>query len=444
MYIKLIEPLMPKRPVDTDLKLRMSPPLGLYTIANMFRDKHKVVVQNECIEDLVYDSPDIVGVMVNVNSLPRAIEICQKFREKGSVVIAGGIHVTTAYHTIPKGTFDALCVGAAEKTWPNIIDDVEHHQLKDIYFCDIMKGEDIVSPAYDLIPKRLYLYRNIIHTSRGCPFKCDFCYNSGKEHRYVNRPIADVLKDIEACHSRHLMFIDDNFTGNLQWTRDFMKAIKPLKLRWNAACSINIVDHPDVLDEMKAAGCKSLFIGFESVTPESIKSVHKVQNDIGKYEFAVKELHKRGIMINASFVFGLDSDTPETFQYTLDWIVRNKIETVTSHILTPYPGTVVYDEFVNNNRLTTHDLSKFDTAHVVFTPRNMTKEQLYDGYLWIYDQVYSFKNIWKRMPEERSLILPYLTFNLLYRKFGKVSDAICRFIGYERYGRFAEMIAKYI
>jgi radical SAM superfamily enzyme YgiQ (UPF0313 family) len=240
------------------------------------------------------------------------------------------------------------------------------------------------------------------------------------------------------------MFIDDNYTGNPKWTREFMTAIKAMKLKWNAACSINIANHPDLLDKMREAGCQSLFIGFESVTPDSIKSVHKVQNDTTKYEHAVAEIHKRGIMINASFVFGLDSDTLDTFKYTLEWIVRNKIETVTSHILTPYPGTVVYDEYEKNGRITSHDLSYYDTAHVVFEPRNMTAQQLYEGYLWIYDQVYSFKNIWRRLPRLKSLILPYLTFNILYRKFGHFSDSICKFIGYERYGRFAEHLAKYL
>lgn len=444
MYIKLIEPLMQKRPMDTDLKIRMSSPLGLYTIANMFRKEHKVVVQNECVENITFDSPDIVGIMVTVNALPRAMEISQKFRANGSKVIAGGIHITTAWQTIPQGSFDALCVGAAEGTWPDIVKDVGYGKLKDIYFCHSLKGEDIVSPAYDMIPKEKYLYRNIIHTSRGCPFKCDFCYNSGKMHQYLRRPIPDVIKEIKMATSRHIMFIDDNFTGDMRWVRQFMAAIKPLHLKWNAACSINIVDHPDVLDLMREAGCQSLFIGFESVSPASIKSVHKVQNDTDKYEFAVRELHKRGIMVNASFVFGLDSDTPETFRYTLDWIVRNKIETVTSHILTPYPGTVVYDEFKRAGRLITNDLSLYDTAHVVFKPKKLTPEQLYEGYLWIYQQVYSFKNICRRMPDQKSLILPYMTFNILYRKFGHVSDAICKIVGYERYGRMAEHIAKYL
>lgn len=158
----------------------------------------------------------------------------------------------------------------------------------------------------------------------------------------------------------------------------------PLNLKWNAAVSANIVDMPDLLDSMKEAGCQSLFIGFESLNASSINEVHKKQNNIAKYEKLVIEIHRRKIMINASFVFGLDGDTAATFQTTLDWIVKNKIETVTSHILTPYPGTVVYDEFLKNGHIVDYNLSHYNTSYAVFEPKNMTREELYNGYIWIY------------------------------------------------------------
>lgn len=172
--------------MDTELKTRMSPPLGLYTIVNILRSEHKVVVENENIEDIVYDSPDAVGIMISLDVLPRAMDISKRFRAKGVPVIGGGVHVTTAYKTIPEDAFDSLCIGAAEGTWPEIVEDLKTGKLKKTYRCSCdFKGKDIVSPAYDLIPKDKYLYSNIIHTSRGCPFKCDFCYNSYGGHRYI-------------------------------------------------------------------------------------------------------------------------------------------------------------------------------------------------------------------------------------------------------------------
>ena len=223
MYIKLIQPKMELRPMDTETKTRMSPPLGLYTIVSLFRDKHKVIVQNENVEDVAFDSPDIVGITISLDALPRAIEICRKFTAKNIPVIAGGVHVTTAYSTIPKGIFSALCIGAAEGTWPQIIDDLSKGELKRIYKCpSAFTGKDIVSPAYDLIPPGIYLYRNIIHTSRGCPFKCDFCYNSFWEHRFVHREIDDVIREIKSFKQKHIMIIDDNFIGNPKWTMELL------------------------------------------------------------------------------------------------------------------------------------------------------------------------------------------------------------------------------
>jgi len=446
MNILLIQPKMRRRPMDTDLKLRMAPPLGLLTIVTLLRDRHTVTLVNENIEEIDYDVPaDLVGISVTVDALPRAMEISRQFRKRRIPVVAGGIHITTAYRTIPADAFDVLCIGAAEGTWPGIAEDAECGKLKKIYRCQRpLTGTDIVSPAYDAVDREQYLYCNVVHTNRGCPFRCDFCYNSAAERGYVNREIDDVIADIQAVNSRHIMFIDDNFAGNPVWLREFLRRITPMKLKWNAAVSINTVRDTELLDLMKASGCQGLFIGFESISPESIGTVHKTQNRVEQYEEIIREIHVRGIMINASFVFGLDGDTPETFRKTLDWIVRNRIETVTSHILTPYPGTALYDRMKAEGRLLTDDLSLYNTAHVVFRPRGMTEQELYDGYLWMYRQIYSWKNILRRVPENPEQRAAYFLFNLVYRKYGAVTDALCRRITYKRIGYLAEKLSHYL
>jgi len=446
MYVKLIQPRMEKRPMDTELKIHMSPPLGLLTVASLLRGEHSVVLENENVEPIRYDDrPDVVGISVTVNVLPRAIEIARRFREKGCLVVAGGIHVTAAHDTIPEDAFDALCVGQAEGTWLQIMRDAQAGTLKKLYRCDpALKREALVSPAYDMLREAPYLYCNIVHTSRGCPYRCDFCYNSCPDSRYIRRSIPDVLRDIEQTGLKHVMFIDDNFAGNPAWTRELLRAILPLKLKWNAAVSIDAALDGELLDLMKESGCRSLFIGFESVNPASIEGVHKRQNCREQYETAVREIHRRGIMINASFVFGLDGDTPETFAATLDWIVKNRIETVTSHILTPYPGTTLYARMKEEGRILTHDLSLYDTAHVVFEPKGMSAKALYDGYIRIYKDIYSLKNILRRMPEAKEQRSAYLLFNLLYRKYGRLTDGLCRLVGYHRIGRLAQRIMRYI
>lgn len=445
MNVKLIQPRMIKRPMDTGLKLHMAPPLGLLTVAGILRPAHRVQVCNENIEPLdLTDAPDAVGLSVTVDVLPRAMEIARAYRSRNIPVIAGGIHITAAADTVPPDAFDALCIGAAEGTWPDIMEDLAHGRLRRVYRCSgRLTGKDIASPAYDLIAAQPYLYCNVVHTSRGCPFRCDFCYNSSREHQYVNRRMEDVLSDIRAVGQRHILFIDDNFTGNPAWTREFLRRIRPMNLLWNAAVSVDVAEDPQLLDLMRDSGCRSLFIGFESISPQSINSVHKRQNRTEQYERAIREIHRRGIMINASFVFGLDGDTPGTFQATLDWIVRNRIETVTSHILTPYPGTALYERMKAEGRLLTEDLSLYNTAHVVFQPKGMTADELYRGYLWMYRQIYSLKNIIRRRPAARRQRMTYWLFNLLYRKYGHFTDWLCRRVTYERVGRLAQRLARY-
>jgi radical SAM superfamily enzyme YgiQ (UPF0313 family) len=246
--------------------------------------------------------------------------------------------------------------------------------------------------------------------------------------------------DIRTLRTRHIMFIDDNFIGNPKWTSKLLKEIKPLNLKWNAAVTSNIVEMPELLDEMKEAGCQSLFIGFETINSKSLESVHKVQNSVTKYEMLVNEIHKRGIMINASFVFGLDEDDVTIFKSTLEWIVKHKIETVTSHILTPYPGTKLYSSLHEDNRIVDLNLSNYNTAHVVFKPKSMTAKELLEGYLWIYKEVYTFENIIKRLPKSKKQWIPYLAFNLLYRKFGKFSEFLCNIISFHRIGKFSRWL----
>lgn len=437
MKIKLIQPAMIQRPMDTKLKTRMAPSLALLTLANLTPKEHEVIIENENVESINFDEKvDLVAITVTVDVMNRAIEIAKEFRKRSVKVVAGGIHITAD----PKGAygyFDAICVGMAERIWQRILFDAQNDSLKEIYNDMLsISGQEIVSPDYDIIDNSKYLYTNIISTSRGCPFECDFCYNSSQSvHKaYINRPIEDVIREIKTLRTRHIMFIDDNFIGNPSWTKKFLAQIKPLGLKYNAAVTSNIVDMPDILDDLKESGCQSLFIGFESINDKAIDSVNKVQNSVGKYERLVEELHKRGIMINASFVFGLDEDDSSVFEKTLDWIVKNIIETVTSHILTPYPGTRLYDNLHKQGRITDFNLSKYNTANVVYRPKNMTQEELYDGYLWIYKEVYSFKNIIKRLPSSKKQWIPYLAFNLLYRRFGKLTEKVCEIISFRRVG----------
>jgi len=441
MKILLIQPKMNKRPMDTDLKTQMSPPLGLFTLVNLTPPEHDVLVINGNVEKIPFDYPaDLVGITLTLDVFPRACEIAAKFQSRGIPVVAGGIHVSCS----PDGCtpyFDAICVGPAERVWARIIADTANHHLQGVYRdYDGFKGEEIVSPAYDKIDRKKYLFTNVISTSRGCPSRCDFCYNSCSNRLYARRPIPDVIHDIQTLRTRHVYFIDDDFMGDPSYTHELLGSMKGMDLKWNAAVTTKILNHLELLDLMVETGCQSLFIGFESVNNKALAGVHKA-NRSELYDRLAEELHKRGIMINASMVFGLDGDGPEVFDNTLDWLVRNKIETLTSHILTPYPGTRLYARMEADGRITDRNLAHYDTAHVVYAPQDISKGALYKGYLQMYKQFYSFRNIMRRKPACKQQRNPYFLFNFLYRKYGRLVSALSRIVPMRCLGLISERIA---
>jgi radical SAM superfamily enzyme YgiQ (UPF0313 family) len=213
-----------------------------------------------------------------------------------------------------------------------------------------------------------------------------------------------------------------------------------MNLLWSAAVTTAILDEPELLDMMAASGCQSLFIGFESINAASLAGVNKA-NRVERYEQLVEAIHSRGIMLNASMVFGLDGDDTSVFQRTLDWLVSMRVETLTSHILTPYPGTELYRRMEADGRITDRNLCHYNTAHVVFRPKNMTADELYSGYLWIYRHFYSMRNIIRRYPKEKAQRKSFLLFNLMYRKYGHLTSALARFVPMQTLGRLATGLA---
>ncbi len=444
MKIKLISPLMSLRPMDSVFKRVLSPSLSLITIATMTPSQHVVWIEDENVSGLnLLDTPDLVGVTVNVDTSERAFAIAEHYRQKNVKVVFGGIHASANPSLMLKHC-DSVVVGEAEQIWERLLEDFSNENLQPIYKNEgIPDLKNVPIPDWNFVKKNNYLYHNIVVTSRGCPFKCNFCYNSSEyvSNPFRSRPLEHVLKEIESLNTKQILFIDDNFIGNISWTRSFIQAIKGKGYTWHAAVSANIFHHPDLIDGFAEAGCRSLFIGFESIVEESIHSADKKQNKVQEYESLISLLHSKGIMINASLVFGFDHDKPTIFKDTLDWLVRNKVETMTAHILTPYPGTILYKQLVSENRIIDTDPTKYNTSNVVFNPMQMTVDELNNGYLWIYKEFYSMKNIIKRAPQNKSIRRPYFLFNLGYRKYGVVTSFIGKLGLMSTIGRIARKIS---
>lgn len=429
MLIKLVSPRMSLRPMDSEFKRRMSPSLSLTTLAALTPPEHEVTVGDENVGRLdTSDSPGLVGITVNVDTARRAYAVADEYRRKGVPVVLGGIYASS---NPEEGLLhaDAVCVGEAEDVWERIIRDAAAGSLCGVYRHPV--PSDLArtpAPDWDAVERKKYLYTNVICSSRGCPFACDFCYNSCDyvHHEYRNRPVDAVVREIEAMGTKQVMFIDDNFIGDPEAALRLIGRLRRMDLAWHAAVSSNLVHYPELLDGMAASGCKSLFIGFESINPESVRSVNKKQNRVSLYEKLAAMVHERGIMINASLAFGFDHDTLSVFPDTLAWLVANRIETMTAHILTPYPNTRLHKRLIAEGRIVDFDTAHYNTAYAVFEPKHMTREQLREGYLWMYRKFYSFANIFRRMPAEPAQRMPYLLFNFGYRKFGKITSLLGR------------------
>ena len=257
LTIKLISPKMSLRPMDSEFKRRMSPSLTLVTLASLTPKEHHVYIEDENIKPINYtDTPDVVGINVNVDTANGAIEIAKHYKKKGAIIVMGGIHASAHPKSLTPFC-DAICVGEAELLWKNIINDIINKKVKKIYSNkNPVDTELIPIPNWNYISKKNYLYHNIITTSRGCPFSCDFCYNSSDYMKspFRNRSITHVLAEIKSLNTKHIMFIDDNLIGDVKWTKKLIKALKPLHLTWHGAVSANLVHHKELIEEMAEAG----------------------------------------------------------------------------------------------------------------------------------------------------------------------------------------------
>ncbi|PKP21776.1 MAG: B12-binding domain-containing radical SAM protein, partial [Bacteroidetes bacterium HGW-Bacteroidetes-21] len=232
MKIKLISPRMTQRPTDSYFKRVMSPPLSLVMLATLSPKEHQVSIVDENTGRVSFtDNPDLVGITVNVDTSQRAFEIAAIYRARNIPVVCGGIHAS-ANANLMLEHFDAVVIGEAEKVWGDLLTDVSNDDLQPVYQSNIADLSIVPLPDWSYIKQSKYLYSNIVVASRGCPYKCHFCYNSSEyvSNPFRNRPIQQVVDEIRRHKTRQIMFIDDNFIGNIAWTRAFTEAIKDMGL----------------------------------------------------------------------------------------------------------------------------------------------------------------------------------------------------------------------
>jgi radical SAM superfamily enzyme YgiQ (UPF0313 family) len=399
LRVKLILPALTEAtgPYWRPIKYSLFPPLGLATLAAYLSPDDEAVIVDEHVERLALDdAPELVVIQVYITNAYRAYGVADHYRKQGAFVCLGGLHVT-ALPEEAAAHADAIFLGPGEQTFPQFLKDFRAGRPERVYASLAGRTLERVPPIRrDLIQRRRYLVPNSIVVTRGCPQHCDFCYKDaffeGGRGFYTQR-VDDALKEIERLPGRHLYFLDDHLLGDRRFGEALFAGMKGMGRVFQGAATVDSILRGDLIERAADAGMRSVFVGFETLTEGNLRQSNKRQN-LGRDCKAVADrLHALGIMINGSFVFGMDDDGDDVFRRTVDWAIEQGITTATFHIQTPYPGTRLYARMVRDGRMATRDWNLYDTRHVVYKPARLTTEALKAGYDWAYKEFYRWGSI---------------------------------------------------
>jgi radical SAM superfamily enzyme YgiQ (UPF0313 family) len=418
-------------PFFRPIKYSLFPPLGLATLAGYLRPEDEVELQDEHVERLeLDDGPDLVVIQVYITSARRAYQLADHYRKKGAKVALGGLHVTSLPEEAGKHA-DSIFLGPGEDTWPLFLADLREGRPKPVYRSSVRTLAGLPPIRRDLIKRHLYLVPNSIVVSRGCPHACDFCYKEaffeGGKGFYTQRVDA-ALREIERLPGRHLYFLDDHLFGDVRFACALFDGMRGMGRVFQAAGTVQSVLKPGLVEKAAASGLRSLFVGFETLNPRGLRAQGKFQNLHRDYGEAVRKLHGLGVMVNGSFVFGMDEDDASVFDRTVAWAIKEGIETATFHILTPYPGTALFRRLEAEGRILHRDWDLYDTRHVVFETRGMAAEDLEAGYGRAYREFYRWGSILRGSWTKPSLKgrLRHLAYSAGWKKFEPLWDWVIR------------------
>jgi radical SAM superfamily enzyme YgiQ (UPF0313 family) len=379
------------------IKYSLFPPLGLATLAGYLDAGDQATIVDEHVQPLTTgDRPDLVVIQVYITNAYRAYRIADAYRARGAFVALGGLHVTSlpieaAAHA------DAIFLGPGEQTFPRFLADLRAGRPQQVYrSTDGRTLERVPRVRRDLIERRRYLVPNSIVVTRGCPQHCDFCYKdaffAGGRSFYTQR-VDDALAEIDRLPGRHLYFLDDHLLGDPRFARALFDGMRGMGRLFQGAATVDSILRGSLIEHAAEAGLRSLFVGFETFTADNLRRSGKRQNLNRDYAAVASRLHALGVMINGSFVFGMDDDGPDVFRRTVDWAVQHGVTTATFHIQTPYPGTGLYARMAREGRIMTRNWDLYDTRHVVYRPARLKPAELEAGYWRAYEDFYRWSSI---------------------------------------------------
>ena len=430
-YALLINPFYAKDPHASFGKHVLTPTLALTSFAAATPDTWQVRYWDENLlngpppADPV---PQVVGITVHLTFAKRAFELAEWYRSRGSKIVLGGLHVLSCPDECAPHA-DALAVGDGVQLWPRILEDGEAGCLQPVYTATYENDyRQDPAPRRSILPRSSFLTTSSLIATRGCHNRCGFCYlaTEGLRMPYRMRDPRQIAEEFAADGEPYGVFIDNNLGSNRPYLRELCRALEPLHKIWSAAVSIDVTDDPALIRAMALAGCTGVFVGFESLTDENLTDAHKKSPKAADYARRVRLLHDNGIQVNGSFVLGFDHDRPDVFARTAEWIEENRLESITFHILTPYPATPLFRRMEAEGRLLHRDWALYDTAHAVFRPKNISPEELEEGYAWVYRRLFSHASIWRRRPADWRAVPPYLVMSYLYKRSNRFWHLLIR------------------
>lgn len=429
------------------------PKLSLPTIAAYTPESWDVDLVDEAVTDIDFDHPcEMVGLSIMTCYAPRAYEIAGEFRKRGKTVVLGGVHPTYCPEEALRHC-DAIVCGEAEDLWPELVADYEAGRMKREYrMTSFPSLENYKSPRVELLSPDAYMTRQCSFTTRGCHFDCEFCSVSpfnGKMTR--RRPVQEVVKElvqvqrwvrselVERISSEPLWqafktglrirvgiedggivaFVDDLHNSNRAYCRELWAALKPLKLKWGCQSTLFLADDEEMVKLAAESGCVSVFVGMESLDEDCLEETNKPFNRVQKFAQEIKMFHDYGIMVNPGIVFGFDNDDESVFERAVDFLTKNQVELAYFNVLTPLPGTKLFDRYEEAGRIFDRNWAKYDGKHVVFKPSRMTVDQLQEGFHWANHQFYSLPNIWSRLSGTSQRLIARWEMNREFRKLVK-------------------------
>jgi len=398
--------------------------LSLLSVAAESPDDADIKIVDEQIEDIPWNADvDLVGITCMTAVAPRAYEIAQHFRQRGIPVVLGGMHPTLCPNEAIRHA-DAIVVGDAEGVWQKVLVDASRGCLQGIYRNERPPSlARLKRPPRQLLSAQKYATINAVQATRGCPHGCDFCAIAAFNGRTQRqRPVEEVIAEIEDLPGRTFIFVDDNLTADCEYARSLFSALKPLRKRWVTQSTLAITKDPELVRLMAESGCIGLFVGLETFAEGNLASVNKTCHRVEEYRQAIRLLHRHGIAVEAGIVFGFDGDSPEVFRQTLEMLDDLEVDMIQASIFTPLPGTPRAKLLAG--RVFDREWANYDFHHVVFQPANMRPSDLQVGHDWVSRQFYSpwriFRRLFRHLRRPRALAsLPYLTaVNMAY--YGRI------------------------